>query len=163
MYFDYDNAHSYLTVDGVTVHEDFVYYDTTNDIALLKLNTSVDKHRLLTPCMKSYEEEVLAACGVGTQFLSYAPTYPPTLRETVFKQRSGADCPAPDDSAEVICTTSDGLTKAPCFGDSGGPMYPLVGGSSLCVYGIGSRTVCQWQSFFMSVPAYLHWINKHMK
>ena len=166
---DYLDRSDYLTVAELKIYDNFRYGDTQNDIALLKLNSPVDRSRVLALCDKSYAEEPLAICGIGTEFLnlpSRYPVYPPTVRKTVLKQRSGTDCPADFadyvDTDKLVCATSNDLSKGPCFADSGSPLYPLVDGSPFCVYGVISQGRCQWQSIFPKVSAYKDWIQKNM-
>ena len=164
VFLDYVRPDRYLSVVNVRMHEDYKAGNGSNDLALLKLNESVETGRLLALCEHSYEKETLALCGVGYTDSSL-PILPPTMREVIVQQRLGMECPdfLGDYDDEVICVTSHGLTKGACKGDSGGPMYPLVDDTPVCLYGVVTAGPCRWQTYLMRVTAYLQWIRNHIK
>ena len=58
-----------------------------------------------------------------------------------------------------ICATSSGQNRGICGGDSGGPLYPLVDGVPLCVYGLVSGSHhCGFGAGYARIPFYTEWI-----
>merc|ERR1712004_15986 len=143
-------------------------YDQGNDVAVLKLYQSVSSSRILPMCTKSYSKYTIGICGMGRTVADVDATQ---LQET--KQEEKSSCSPFDnifDKNKQVCLAPINSTSysGPCFGDSGGPAYPLSHGIVMCVYGIasyvqGGNPPCRGNSVYTRVSAYATWIEQTIK
>ena len=162
---DFTNSKSTLQKINATyiVHSSYNSSDTTNDIAMLYLTQNVSSRRIIPHCSRNYAESTMAVCGMG---MVSETRLPKVLQEVRLREIS--ICPNDDypdrefDINEQVCLV--GNKKDSCFGDSGGPVYPLSRGSPLCLYAIvswGSKECDGW-GVYTRVSSYLTWIETHL-
>ncbi|KAG7255999.1 hypothetical protein CRUP_014235 [Coryphaenoides rupestris] len=185
-YVDWINSHS-LTVEeeegSLTVraaeifrHEDYNSMLSRNDIALIKLSSSVTfSDTVMAACLPA-SGSVLphgAACyvtGWGRLATSGAPA--DLLQQALLPVVDHATCSQADwwsvlATDKMVCAGGDGI-KAGCNGDSGGPLNCQNPDGSWEVHGavsFGSGEGCnvlQKPTVFTQVSSYISWINKVM-
>merc|ERR1711879_109408 len=140
-----------------------------NDVAVLKLSKSVSSSRILPMCTESYSNYSIAVCGMGrTEWND--PKTPTQLQETEEEEKSRCDPYNPYfiNKTQVCLAPIKGKSYSGlCFGDSGGPVYPLSpsSGQPICVYGIPSygQGHCDGVTLCTRVSAYRNWIDQQMQ
>ncbi len=148
-----------LNVTEWRIHPEYDNNTLENDIAVLKLSAPAVHAQPAEMCQHNYSGTQLAACGLGTLFEGlYA--IPEVLQEVKLEERSEQNCPLHSLNYTCqICASSSGLNRGICHGDSGGPLYPLVDGVPLCIYGVASGAQhCGFGSGYTRVPFYVEWI-----
>jgi len=143
-----------------------------NDVALLKLSKGVSSSLALPLCTKSYSQYPIAVCGMGQTSGTNHDSMPNQLQETQLQEESSCGqfsrYPYNFNKSEQICLGPiKGKKSSACFGDSGGPAFPLSkSGQPICAYGIVSyaeaKPPCGGNSVYTRVSAYASWINQHL-
>ncbi len=147
---------------SATIHRDYDHFKYKNDIAVVTLSEPVDRSRVISLCDRNYERSTLAVCGMGLVDVLFNSS-PEFLQEAQLQEVGPSQCFARDWSQrEQICAHS--AQSSACMGDSGGPLFPVSGGRSVCVYGVVSfgDNKCRESSVYTRVSAYAGWIRQQM-
>ncbi|XP_075258458.1 brachyurin-like [Convolutriloba macropyga] len=174
--FSQENSNSTrITVSNFTVHEKFKYgskgKDRAFDIGIIKLSQPVGQSQIIGLCShRTFMSRTIGACGMDTTSISGHNHPPKQLEEITMREKRGEDCSVKgwDREVQICLQDPEGLQRS-CFGDSGGPVYPLDdNGDPICLYGIHSfgrgGQFCYSQGQIETrVSAYADWIAEQME
>ncbi|XP_020501674.1 chymotrypsin-like elastase family member 2A [Labrus bergylta] len=162
-----------LTAAKIITHEDYNILLSRNDIALIKLSSSVTFSDTIMPACIPDEGVVLphgAPCYVtGWGRLSTDGPPADTLQQALLPVVGHDTCSQQDwwsvlATDKMVCAGGDGIT-AGCNGDSGGPLNCQNPDGSWDVHGVvsfGSGQGCnvfQKPTVFTKVGSYINWMN----
>jgi hypothetical protein len=175
-------------VSNIVLHENYVDWQSleilcdasyctglagdSNDLALLHLASPLTS---LRPVPLYPEERLLDLAGERTVALAqgYGFTLPPRSEDLLSEDayvallHEGASRIEQSTQNELLTARSDG-NAALCYGDSGGPLYVLEGGTALLA-GVASRlrgdvpAACEGGGVYAMVPAYTQWIEENAR
>lgn len=149
------------------VHEEYDSKKYRNDIALLKLDRTIDFGRSVQPiCLPTgrnlTDKDLVTISGWG---LTETRADGPKKRAVTISLWNQTTCLLdPDADAHQICAGNP--RKSSCSGDSGGPVMHHFLFKRMALEGIISRgSECgssMFASYFTNVRSYLDWIDSHL-
>ncbi|KAM7412181.1 hypothetical protein PAMA_021911 [Pampus argenteus] len=166
----------FMATADIIVHEKWNPFFIRNDIALIKLSSSVPYTDTITPACLPERDVVLphgAPCYVtGWGRLSTSGPLADILQQALLPVVGHDTCSQPDwwsvlATDKMVCAGGDGIT-AGCNGDSGGPLNCQNPDGSWDVHGVvsfGSGQGCdvfQKPTVFTQVSSYISWMNTVM-
>lgn len=156
-----------------------------NDIALFFLSRPIDSipYKTIPLCKRSFAHHDITVIGMGKTGEEEGPYGSDVLQEVKVKEVFGDKCYIHELSVDIseyqispqalikalantevqICLNGD--NKGSCFGDSGGPAFPVDGrGNAICLYGVVSygSPMCTGEGVYTRVSAFSDWINSEI-
>jgi secreted trypsin-like serine protease len=154
------------TVSNKIVHPSYSTTDYTNDIAILKLTTSLDQVATIGLCCLTSDgslpnvgdHAVIAGWGKATSSSLYVSD--DLMQGVIEVQPDSASCSTPSTNAIQFCAGYSGTDS--CFGDSGSPFMTSVNNSWTCTGIVSSGQGCGQNSYYTRVSPYIQFINNFM-
>ncbi len=135
-----------------------------NDIALVKIDGKLPSEYIIPLCTESYNNKYLRVCGMG--YLDWNHKKSPKVLQELQVLVTQKDCYTRFWEDLQVCANGGYAGSTTCFGDSGGPLFPLGSNhEAICLYGLVSYGVlgCLPSStIYTRVSGYRKWIDSHI-
>ena len=169
--------HQERNVSRVVRHPQYV--DAQNDLAVVRLSTSVELNENVQPiCLPPADSEHLGQDVelAGWGLLEFLGTTPDILQEVELRVTDPTTCedaykevpllfakhfPGGFQGTKVCASSRDGEPRDACKGDSGGPLMTLTEGSYQLVGVVSTGLGCgnpEFPGVYTKVSAYIDWI-----